>query len=275
MDVDAALVRRLEATAATASLDQIAALRSLDPLSAADGIRFGDGALVAMGPGRYVNRAIGVTLSELSGADVDAIEQFFVGRGLTPMIELSSWAPPTTLAEISRRGFDPCWFRSFFVLVPTVAHAEHTTDVRIVRVGADDEALWLDVFNAGFEADHGAVLVANDEIGRASFRAPDSQTFLAHLDGRAVGCGSVQIVGGVAWLGGAATLPEFRRRGVQAALVAHRLGLAASLGCDLAAATALSNGPSARNVVRLGFQHTHTQVVVEQKATFRATPASE
>ena len=95
MDVDAALVRRLEATAATAGLDQVAALRSLDPHSAADGIRFGDGALVAMGAGRYVNRAIGVTLSELSGADVDAIEQFFVGRGLAPMIETATSASPT------------------------------------------------------------------------------------------------------------------------------------------------------------------------------------
>ena len=268
MDVDAALVRRLEATAATASLDQIVALRSLDPHSAADGIRFGDGALVAMGSGRYVNRAIGVTLSELSAGDVDASEQFFVGRGLAPMIELSSWAPATTLAEVSRRRYEPCWFRSFFALVPTAAPAEHSTGVRIERVGGDDLTRWLDVFNTGFEADHGAALVANDEIGRASFLVPDSQTFLAHLDGRAVGCGSVQIVDGVAWLGGAATLPEFRRRGVQAALVAHRLRLAASLGCELAAVTALSNGPSARNIVRLGFQHTHAQVVVEQRSNF-------
>ena len=266
MDVDAALVRRLEATAATACLDQIAALRSLDPHSAADGVRFGDGALVAMGQGRYVNRAIGVTLSELSVGDVDAIEQFFVERGLTPMIELSSWAPTTTLAEFSRRRYDPCWFRSVFALVPSAVSDQDSAGVRIERVGDDDLTRWLDVFNTGFEADHGAALVANDEIGRASLLVPDSQTFLAHLDGRAVGCGSMQIVDGVAWLGGAATLPEFRRRGVQAALVAHRLRLAAALGCELAAVTALSHGPSARNIVRLGFQHTHTQVVIEQRS---------
>ena len=202
-----------------------------------------------MGAGRYLNRAIGVTLSDLSVGDVDAIEQFFVGRGLTPMIELSSWAPATTLAEFSRRRYDPCWFRSCFALVPTASAVEQTTAVRIERVADDDLIRWLDVFNAGFEANHGAALVANEEIGRASFAVPDSRTFLAHLDGRAVGCGSVQIVDGVAWLGGAATLPEFRRRGVQAALVAHRLWLAAALGCELAAVTALSNGPSARNMV--------------------------
>jgi GNAT superfamily N-acetyltransferase len=75
----------------------------------------------------------------------------------------------------------------------------------------------------------------------------------------------VQIVDGVAWLGGAATIPKHRQRGVQAALVAHRLRLAAQLGCGLAAVTALSNGPSARNIVRLGFQHIHTQAVVERK----------
>lgn len=277
MDVDQRLVHRLEASAATASFDLVDALKLLDPASAAAGVRFHDGALIAMGQGRYVNRAIGVTLDELSADDVDVLEQFFLERHLSPMVELSSWAPPPTLAEFARREFVPRWFRSVFALTPAASAASvvQATDLRIERVGAHDEERWLDVFNKGFEADHGEALIANDEIGRASFIVPNSHTFLASLDGDDVGCGSVQIVDGVAWLGGAATVPAFRKRGVQAALVAHRLHLAAELGCELAAVTALSYGPSARNIVRLGFQHTHTQAVVERKATFDARSASE
>jgi GNAT superfamily N-acetyltransferase len=266
MDVDEGLVRRLEATAATASLDLVEALRRLDPKSVAEGCRFSDGALIAMGPGRYVNRAIGVTLTELSSADVDAIEQFFIERGLTPMIELSSWAPNATLTRISGRGFDPRWFRSVFALALSPPIGEPEIGVRIERVDDDGLGSWLEIFNKGFEAEQGAALVANDEIGRAGFIVPDSHTFVAYLDGNAAGCGSVQVVDGVAWLGGAATVPAYRRRGVQAALVAHRLQLAADVGCELAAVTALSNGPSARNIVRLGFQHTHAQVVVERQS---------
>ena len=49
MDVDLGLIRRLESTAATAGLDLVDALRRLDPTSVAQGRRFGDGALIAMG----------------------------------------------------------------------------------------------------------------------------------------------------------------------------------------------------------------------------------
>jgi GNAT superfamily N-acetyltransferase len=266
VDVDLQLVRRLEATASRATMDLIDAIKLLDPGTTAEGRELGEGALIAMGPARYVNRAIGVTLSELAATDLDVLEQFFVERGLNPMIELSSWAPPSILLEVGSRGYVPRWFRSVFALSPTTPVVDRATDVRVEPVGPANEKRWLEVFNRGFEAEHGEAHVANDEIGRASFILPNSHTFLAYLDDHAAGCGSMQIVDGVAWLGGAATIPEFRQRGVQAALVAHRLRLATEAGCELAAVTALSNGPSARNIVRLGFQQTHTQVVVERRA---------
>ncbi len=264
MDVDPQLVRRLESTSAAASLDLINGIKSLDPTSAAVGREFGDGALIAMGPGRYVNRAIGVTLDELSAGDVNVIEQFFNDRELPAMLELSSWAPASTLNELGRRNYTPMWFRSVFALAPTLAFATSRAGLRIERVEDGDEGRWLDVFARGFEAEGGELRVANDEIGRASRIAPDAHTFLAFIDDDVVGCGSVQFVDGIAWLGGAATIPEFRQRGVQAALVAHRLALAAEAACELAAVSALSSGPSARNIVRLGFQHIHTQVVVRR-----------
>jgi GNAT superfamily N-acetyltransferase len=265
VDVDLELVRRLETSAAIASLDLIAAIRLLDPTTAAEGREFLGGALIAMGPGRYVNRAIGVSTADLSSDDVDAIEQFFSTRGLPPMMELSSWAPASTLQELAKRNYTPAWFRSVFALRPGPNLGPLRTDVRIERVDDRNAAQWLEVFARGFEAEHGETRVSNDEIGEAGRIAPNAHTFLAFLDDEAVGCGSMQVVDDVAWLGGAATVPAFRKRGVQAALVAYRLQLASELGCELAAVTALSSGPSARNIMRLGFPHTHSQVVVEQR----------
>ena len=103
---------------------------------------------------------------------------------------------------------------------------------------------WLDVFAQGFGAEHGEARLVSDEIARANRTLPGAQTFLACLDDEPAGCGSMQIVNGLAWLGPAATIPHFGN-GVQSALVAHRLHLAAGLGCGLAASTALANGPSA------------------------------
>lgn len=242
MEVDVGLIRRLEATAAAGSVALVEAIKALDPSTVADSRRFLDGALVAMGPGRHVNRAIGVTLDHLSPSDVETIEAFFVDRCVAPMIELSAWAPTSTVEALSKRGYVSEWIRSTFARRPGVAAASSSTDLRIDRVEQRHHERWLRVFNDGFGAVDRDAVVANDEIGRASLVAPDSHIFLACIDGKPVGCGSVHIVDGVAWLGGAATLPTFRRRGVQAALIAHRLAFAAATGCELAAVSRSPTG---------------------------------
>jgi GNAT superfamily N-acetyltransferase len=55
-------------------------------------------------------------------------------------------------------------------------------------------------------------------------------------------------------LGGAATLPEFRCRGVQRALIESRLAVATRAGCELAVVTADPGSSSGRNAERTGFQ---------------------
>jgi GNAT superfamily N-acetyltransferase len=82
------------------------------------------------------------------------------------------------------------------------------------------------------------------------------------LDGRPVGTGSLTPIRTVAWLGGASTLPEARGRGAQHALLVDRLHRAQRMGCTLAAVTAVPDGVSARNLLRVGFQLLYTQAVM-------------
>jgi GNAT superfamily N-acetyltransferase len=96
---------------------------------------------------------------------------------------------------------------------------------------------------------------ASDAFARAA-HAVDGDgmviAFGAH-DDAPIGAASMTFRGTVATLGGMSTVPEHRRRGVQAALVDHRLRVAAGRDCTLAAATAASGGDSERNLIRLGF----------------------
>jgi GNAT superfamily N-acetyltransferase len=73
-------------------------------------------------------------------------------------------------------------------------------------------------------------------------------------DGRPVGCASVSTRNGVGTLVAMTTVPSDRRRGVQAALVHHRLRHAADSGCVIATTTAEPDGASLRNLLRLGFE---------------------
>jgi GNAT superfamily N-acetyltransferase len=64
----------------------------------------------------------------------------------------------------------------------------------------------------------------------------------------------------MAVLGGASTLPEFRRRGVQTALQHARLTFAAGAGCDLATTITQPGSASQRNAERRGFHVIYTRV---------------
>lgn len=63
-------------------------------------------------------------------------------------------------------------------------------------------------------------------------------------------------------LGGASTRPEFRRRGVQSALIAQRLQAAYAQGCRLAYAKTSPGSDSQRNLQRAGFELAYSKAVM-------------
>ena len=67
---------------------------------------------------------------------------------------------------------------------------------------------------------------------------------------------------GVAQLAGAATLPAFRRRGVQRALLAARLAAARRAGCDLAVVTTQPGTQSQVNAERQGFRLLYARAIL-------------
>src|SRR5690606_13940741 len=94
-------------------------------------------------------------------------------------------------------------------------------------------------------------------------RAGGFHRYLARRDGIPAGVGGLRISSeGIAQLCGAATLPEHRRRGVQAALLAVRLSAAAAAGCDLAVVTTQPGSTSQQNVERCGFRLAYVRAVL-------------
>ncbi len=265
MDIDADLIARLEASAARAALSHVQALALVDPSSQATGVAFGAGALIATGVGRYVNRALGVTLQPLGSAELDEIEEFYFERDLDSSIELASWAPESAVEDLSRRGYKPVWFRAMFVMPAPAHQTAAAAGINIEPVNEANLEDWLEVLALGNEIDNSADRAISDAFARAGHAVDGEHGFLAHVDGQVAACGSLQSVDGVAWIGAAATPPRFRSRGLQSALIEYRAGLAGPLGCDLVAATALPGENSARNLERLGLEVTHTQLVLTKK----------
>jgi N-acetylglutamate synthase-like GNAT family acetyltransferase len=86
--------------------------------------------------------------------------------------------------------------------------------------------------------------------------------YAALHDGALAGGANLHIAHGVAQLAGAATAPAYRRRGIQAALLAARLADAGAAGCDVATVTTQPGSRSQQNVQRRGFDVLYTRAVL-------------
>jgi hypothetical protein len=75
--------------------------------------------------------------------------------------------------------------------------------------------------------------------------------YSAYLDGREVACGSMRISGRLALFGLDATLPNFRGRGCQSALITRRLVDATRAGCDLISAEVWKGHPASQEAAHV------------------------
>lgn len=262
MIVDEELVRRIEVSAARVTTATVAAFVGHAGNDPARGAPFGAGALVAFGPGRYVNRAVGVSLDDIDDAGLDELEAFFAASGVPPSLEVAAWAPADLVSRLAARGYVTEWFRNVYAcpLEDLTIRTHPTMMVREVDRGSLDE--WLAVIRTGHNVTSDQAIDVSNAYARAAHAIPGATDYIAEIDGDPAGCGSLVRDGGVGWLGGATTIARFRERGVQGALVRERMVAAQASGCDLAVATAIPAGASARNLSRLGFTLAYCQAVM-------------
>ncbi|MGZ4819900.1 MAG: GNAT family N-acetyltransferase, partial [Terriglobales bacterium] len=96
------------------------------------------------------------------------------------------------------------------------------------------------------------------------FRVPESLTFVASVDDVPVAAAAGRIIPEhrVFALFGAGTLPDFRGRGIQTALLRTRMKAAAEAGCEFAVVVTRGGTTSERNCLRLGFRIAYSKATV-------------
>ena len=91
--------------------------------------------------------------------------------------------------------------------------------------------------------------------------------YVARVDGALAGGAGLRVSDGIAQFCGASTLPAFRRRGVQSALLRRRLTDARDAGCDVAIVTTQPGSKSNRNAQRQGFALLYPRAVLIKDLT--------
>jgi GNAT superfamily N-acetyltransferase len=124
---------------------------------------------------------------------------------------------------------------------------------------ADEEQVYTRTAIEGFFAEEAPE--GMDELFGGFFEAGNGAAFLAWEEKqcRAIGAAAIAVYDGVALCFGDATPPQFRRRGVQSALIAARLAAGAAAGCPLGMAVTLPGSASQRNYERQGFHVVYTR----------------
>lgn len=225
-------------------------------------LEIGSGAAIFTGRGLFSNRVFGVGLDgSLAEGDLDRFEAFYRRRGVPTEVEVVTLVDRSFLQQLAHRGYHLLRFHNIYAMVmPRAAPLDR--EVEVLAVAPDSVEEWsqtlIDVFAPSDPAQAHAVAQWN----RGLLDTEGIHPFIGRLDGSTVGSASVYLSGGCAVLGGAATLPAWRRRGIQTALIAARLDLARRAGCDLAVVTADPGSISGRNAERAGFTLVCTHAVL-------------
>jgi hypothetical protein len=191
---------------------------------------------------------------------LDQIEQFFLDRGAAIMHEVSPFAGTATLDLLCARNYRPLEISNVLYRTIEEPPAAHPAHIRVHVVAPEEFELWGSVSARGWTHDHPELEAFVREMGVISATREQSPCFLAEIDGQPAAAGALILHKGIALFGGAATVPEQRRRGLQAALLAERMRYAVQHGCDLAMMVAEAGSNSQRNAERQGFRVAYTRL---------------
>ncbi len=204
------------------------------------------------GDGSSLTQASG----ELSDDDLDKIAKFFRGRATNWEAILTPFDGPEALQRVIAWGGKPeGWESVLWRPVEELRSCEEEPAIRIEEVVGENAAR-SKIAQRGFfgeEPSEAALLLT-----RIMDRADNVRRYLAFWNDEPAGVASMTAGDGIAFLGGGTTLPEFRGRGIQAALIQRRLEDAQ--GCELAIVGASPGSTSHRNAERAGFRVAWSQL---------------
>lgn len=266
MFIDTAFARRLEA------VEEAGSVRFAETLGkqraelgcAVETIAGGHAAFA--GIGSPLSHALSLGLDgPVTAQDVDRLEEFYFSRDSFVEVVAAPYADPSLMAELGKRPYrlsewNNVYYRAAERGAPT---PDARLEIRTIRPG--EGRLWAELVGRCFATD-AANLQMLVELFAVIVEVPDAFALMALWEGKPAGGAAGMLVRehGVAGLYGAGTLPEFRNRGIQSALLQYRLGLVADAGCEYAVIVTLPGTASERNVVRAGFRLAYTKAAFQR-----------
>jgi GNAT superfamily N-acetyltransferase len=225
------------------------------------------------GPRSPMNKLIGLGFdTALDPVALTEIEDRWRERGEPVRIELSTLTDPSIGGELSDRGYRLRGFENVLAMrLDTLSDGSGVPGVttELIEPGPD-EKVWFDIAVDAFANMDGTGSVADEQMPREELAKALGDVlggatygrYLARIDGQPVGEAALHFDDRLALLAGSGTLPAFRGRGVQKALVQRRLRDARDAGCECAVVVTAPGTRSQENVMRRGFDLVYSRAIL-------------
>lgn len=263
--VDQALARRLESAEEMPQVHYAHLYQELKPEIGAAVEPICGGHMIFAGLNSPIGRTVGMGFDgSATAADLDRMEQFYRSHGAPSQIDVCPLTDPPLLEMLKQRAYvmtelNNVLFRRLEGGDQVAAPAGAT-----IRQGHAEEAeafaaIVVRSFFPNGDAPEGfAAMIA------PIYQCEGAILFTAEVDGKPIACGAGLIIPEhrIVALFGAGTLPEFRRRGLQTALLRRRMEAAQKAGCEYAVIVTLGGTTSMRNAERLGFRVAYSKATL-------------
>jgi GNAT superfamily N-acetyltransferase len=211
----------------------------------------------------FLNRALGFgTMSDATDAVLDRLERRFAAAGRPPRIAVAQGPTPRgALRLLERRGYKPeegteehiyCYDRARLPRVPMVE------GLSVERVGPHHAAAYARIAFASFSERGPWFRAIVEALVRRRARGRALSAYLGRIDGVPAATGMLFDVRPVAGLGNGSVLREFRGRGIQTAMIAHRMRAGWERGLRIFFGQT-QNPASAHNLEDLGWRLLYTE----------------
>jgi GNAT superfamily N-acetyltransferase len=272
--VDRALARRLESAEEMPQVYYARLFQKLRPEIGAAEEEICGGHMVFAGLGSPIGRATGLGLDRsFTVQDLDRVEEFYRSRDAPSQVDLCPLHDPALWETFKERGYAVAELNQ--VLWRPLRRGDRLDSSTFpdppvgveVRPGRPEEAeAFADIVARSFH-ESGDAPEGFGAMLAPLFQMPGAVTFVASINGEMAGVGAGLVIPehNVVALFGAGTKLEFRGRGIQTAILAARLKLAAEAGCEYAVIVTQGGTTSQRNSERMGFRVACSKATVVKK----------
>lgn len=262
--LDQKLAREIELAEAEAAVSCAEKWKELQPDAAGAVASIAGGYAVYCGAHSPVTQAVGLGLSgPVSAEEFARLEEFYFSRQEPVRVETCPLADASLFEHYAQHGYRVTEFSNVMARRVQKPECIPANGIEVRPARREELDLWTLTVSQGF-AENSPVAQEILSALKMFALAKNTECYLARIQGRVVGGATLAVRGRIAGLFGASTLPEFRKRGVQTALLQARLARAREAGCELAVSLAQPGSASQRNMTRRAFQTLYTRVKFEK-----------